>query len=61
MIALTDTQLSAVMERAKGLPIEARSDFLQLVADQLKIKDVDVVDAADRAVRFLLECHAADV
>jgi hypothetical protein len=55
MIALTDAQLSTVMQAARGLPVEARSNFLQLVADQLKVKDVDVADAADRAVRLLLE------
>jgi hypothetical protein len=43
------------MQAARGLPVGARNDFLQLVADQLKVKDINVADAADQAVRLLLE------
>jgi hypothetical protein len=44
------------MERARALsPGDVRSEYLELVSAQLKIRDRDVADAADRAVKFLLE------
>jgi len=42
-----------VMTAARSLPIESRDGFLRLIADQLKVRDVDVVDAIDRALRYL--------
>jgi hypothetical protein len=41
------------MTAARSLPIESRDGFLRLIADQLKVRDVDVVDAIDRALRYL--------
>jgi hypothetical protein len=57
IIGLTDQQLAAVMERARVLPPSARPEYLQLIANELKIRDGDVAEAADRAVRLLLECR----
>ena len=50
-ISFSDAQLQVLMAAARSLPPDARSDFLQ-VNDQLRIKDVNVADAADRAGRF---------
>ena len=41
------------MAAARSLPMESRDGFLRLIADQLKVRDVDVVDAIDRALRYL--------
>ena len=41
------------MTAARSLPIESRDGFLRLIADQLKVRDVDVGDAIDRALRYL--------
>jgi hypothetical protein len=52
-VSFTPAQLDNVMTAARSLPVESRDAFLRLVADQLKIRDVDVVDAIDRALRYL--------
>jgi hypothetical protein len=59
MISLSDTQLRTVMAAAKSLPVEQRSEFLKLVAEQLKIRDCDVSDAIERALRKLNHVTAA--
>jgi hypothetical protein len=46
-------QLNKVMTAARSLPVETRDGFLRLIADQLKVRDIDVVDAIDRALRYL--------
>ena len=38
---------------ARSLPVESRDAFLRLIAEQLKVKDIDVIDAIDRALRYL--------
>jgi hypothetical protein len=45
------------MTAARSLPVESRDAFLRLIADQLKIRDIDVVDAVQRALRYM--SHAA--
>jgi hypothetical protein len=52
-VSFTSAQLDKVMTAARSLPIESRDAFLRLIADQLKVRDVDVVDAIDRALRYL--------
>ena len=53
MISFTPAQLDKIMIAARSLPVESRDAFLRLIADQLKVRDVDVVDAIDRALRFM--------
>jgi hypothetical protein len=53
MISFTTAQLDQVMTAARSLPVETRDAFLRLIADQLKIRDVDVADAIDRPLRYL--------
>jgi hypothetical protein len=53
MISFTTAQLDQIMTAARSLPVESRDAFLRLVADQLKLRDVDVADAIDRALRYL--------
>ena len=53
MISFTTAQLDQVMTAARSVPVESRDAFLRLIADQLKVRDVDVADAIDRALRYL--------
>ncbi len=53
MISFTTAQLDQVMTAARSLPVESRDAFLRLVADQLKVRDIDVIDAIERALRYL--------
>jgi hypothetical protein len=55
--SFTTVQLDKVMIAARSLPVESRDAFLRLIADQLKVRDIDVVDAIDRALRYVN--HAA--
>jgi hypothetical protein len=52
-VSFTPAQLDKVMIAARSLPLESRDAFLRLIADQLKLRTVDVVDAIDRALRYL--------
>ena len=52
-VSFTPAQLDKVMIAARSLPVESRDAFLRLIAEQLKVRDVDVVDAIDRALRYL--------
>jgi hypothetical protein len=56
-VSFTPAQLDKVMTAARSLPLESRDAFLRLIAEQLKLHDVDVVDAIDRALRYVN--HAA--
>jgi hypothetical protein len=51
--SFTTAQLDKVMVAARSLPVESRDAFLRLIADQLKVRDIDVVDAIRRALRYL--------
>jgi hypothetical protein len=53
MISFTTAQLDQVMTAARSLPVESRDAFLRLIADQLKVRNIDVVDALDRALRYM--------
>ncbi len=53
MISFSTAQLDQVMTAARSLPVESRDAFLRLVADQLKVRDIDVIDAIERALRYL--------
>jgi hypothetical protein len=53
MISFTTAQLDQIMTAARSLPVESRDAFLRLVASQLKIRDIDVADAIERALRYL--------
>jgi hypothetical protein len=55
MISFTDTQMELIMMAARHLRSEDRSDFLLLIADQLRPKMIDVEDATRRALRFFEE------
>jgi hypothetical protein len=52
-VSFTGAQLDQVMTAARSLPIESRDGFLRLIAQQLKVRDIDVVDAIDRALRYM--------
>jgi hypothetical protein len=56
-LSLSDEQLAAVMDAARGLPIQNRDAFLRLVAKQLQPTPVDVSEAVRRALLYLR--HAA--
>jgi hypothetical protein len=55
MISFSDQRLQFVMAWAGTVPIEDRAAFLKLIASQLKVRDVDVRDATERALRFARE------
>jgi hypothetical protein len=55
MISFSDSQLEVIMAAAARLPRHHRDDFLKLVAGQLKVRDVDVADATERALRAFEE------
>jgi hypothetical protein len=55
MISFSDRQMQLIMAAARHLPPDDRSEFLKLVADQLKPKTIDVADAARRALAFFAE------
>jgi len=57
MISFTTAQLDTIMVAARGVPVESRDAFLRLIAEQLKVRDIDVADAIDRALRYMN--HAA--
>jgi hypothetical protein len=52
-ISFTSAQLDKIMAAARSVPIESRDAFLRLIAEQLKIRDIDVVDAIFRALRYM--------
>jgi hypothetical protein len=52
-VSFSGAQLDKIMTAARSLPIEFRDAFLRLIADQLKVRDIDVVDAIDRALRYI--------
>lgn len=52
-VSFTPAKLAQVMTAARSLPVESRDAFLRLIAEQLKVKDIDVIDAIDRALRYL--------
>jgi len=52
-LSFTSAQLDKIMAAARSVPIESRDEFLRLIADQLKVRDIDVVDAIDRALRYI--------
>ena len=53
LASFSGEQLDQVMIAARSLPIERRDAFLRLIAEQLKVKDIDVVDAVERALRYV--------
>ena len=61
MIALTDSQLAAVMDAARTFPVERRSVFLQRTAAMLRMRgyghftDSDVADVAQLALAGLIQ------
>jgi hypothetical protein len=55
MLALTDSQLAAVMVAARGLPVEKRDLFLTRIAAKLKLRGANLTDADfERAVQLAL-------
>jgi hypothetical protein len=63
MIALTDSQLAAVMDAARTLPVERRDTFLQRVGAMLRMRgrftDDDVADVTTLALTGLAQQPAA--
>jgi hypothetical protein len=52
MVCLSDAQLEMVMTALRPLRGEKeRAEFLKVLDDQLKIRDVDVISACERASR----------
>jgi hypothetical protein len=41
------------MRAARALRVEDRDRFLRLVADQVKVRNIDLADAVRRAVNYL--------
>ena len=65
MLGLTDTQLAAVMDAARTLPVEKRDLYLQRIAAMLTqcgrghVTDADVTDVAKLALTGLAHQPAA--
>jgi hypothetical protein len=66
MIGLTDSQLAAVMDAARPLPVEKRDVYLRRIAAMLILRggygrydDADVIDAAKLALTGLAQQPAA--
>lgn len=65
MLGLTDTQLAAVMDAARTLPVEKRDLYLQRIAAMLTqrgrghVADADVTDVAKLALTGLVHQPAA--
>jgi Mg-chelatase subunit ChlI len=61
MIGLTDTQLAAVMDAARTLPVEKRDVYLQRIAAMLALRgrvrftDTDVAEVAQLAMARLIQ------
>ena len=54
MVCLSDAQLEMVMTALRPLRGEKeRADFLKCLDDQLKVRDVDVISACERAARVV--------
>ena len=64
MLGLTDSQLRAIMDAARTLPIERRDIFLQRVGAMLRMRgrftDTNVADVAQLAMAGLIQ-QTADV
>ena len=50
MISFSDEQWKAVMPAARSLPVSMRRQFLQLIAEQLKLRDCDIQEADHTSV-----------
>jgi hypothetical protein len=63
MVSLTDSQLTAVMDAARTLPVERRDTFLQRVGAMLRMRgrfsDGDVTDVVQLALTGLAQQPAA--
>jgi hypothetical protein len=62
MLALTDSQLTAVMAASGDLPVEKRGPFLERVAARLALRgrfnDADLDEAVRVALRELIQSAA---
>ena len=64
MVSLTDSQLAAIMNAARMLPVEKRDIFLQRIAAMLALRgrgrftDTDVADVAQLALAGLIQTAA---
>ena len=54
-VSFSDEQLTLIRAAAACLDVKDRGNFLELIASQLKIRDLDVGDATERALRFMQE------
>jgi hypothetical protein len=65
MVSLTDSQLAAVMDAARPLPVEKRDVYLRRIAAMLTMRgrghfdDADVTDVATLALAGLAQQPAA--
>jgi hypothetical protein len=64
MVSLTDSQLAAVMDAARPLPVEKRDVYLRRIAAMLAVRggrynDADVTDVATLALAGLAQQPAA--
>jgi len=50
LISFSDEQWKAVMPAARSLPVSMRRQFLQLMAEQLKLRDCDIQEADHTSV-----------
>jgi len=50
LISFSDEQWKAVMTAARSLPVSMRCQFLQLIAEQLKLRDCDIQEADHTSV-----------
>jgi hypothetical protein len=50
LISFSDEQWKAVMTAARSLPVSMRRQFLQLIAEQLKLRDCDIQEADHTSV-----------
>jgi hypothetical protein len=53
LVSFSGERLDQIMTAARCVPLESRDAFLRLIANQLKVRDIDFVDAIDRALRYM--------
>jgi hypothetical protein len=54
LIALTTEQLRQIQLAAHALPVETRAEFLDLVAQQIRPRPIDIESAIVKALRYLM-------
>jgi hypothetical protein len=61
LISFTDEQMRSILTAARSVPIESRDACLKLIAEQMRPRGIDLMDAIRRALNYIdVPDHAAD-